>query len=55
MKSVNPIQGLVAFAIIGGMVTALILTGHKADLGVAATGVGGIVLALLSVLKQGAS
>lgn len=53
LSKFNPWQGVVALAILAGMVTALVVTGHKADLTVATTGFGGLALALLNVLKAG--
>lgn len=51
MSKLNPWQALAALAIISGCTVALIVTGHKADIGTFATGAGAVVLALLNVLK----
>lgn len=50
-KIVSPIAALVAFAIICGMVTVLVLKGHTDALTLVVTSVGGLILALSRVIR----
>lgn len=52
LSKFNPWQGLAALAIIAICTTALVVTGHKADIGTVATGIGAIGLAALNVRKS---
>jgi hypothetical protein len=51
LEKLNPWQLIAAIGIIAGCTTALVLTGHKADIGTVAAGIGAIALALLNVVK----
>lgn len=53
LQKINPWQALAALGVVGAVVVTLIVTGHKADIGFAATGIGLVVTSLLSVIRTG--